>query len=379
MADIVKNLDFNDLAAASPAPPPTGYTQPAGSNNARIVNLPPKVFNMVSGATQALWYDNTVLVGTKISSTVVMGATAGSAAGPCLVDSTGSGDGALQNDGQLRVFRFVNGQLGTQVGSAITNTNTAGDSITMEISDGIIKLFKNGSRIGGDYAKNTGVTHQFAGAFSRGAALRSMSSLYSTAYTISTLTDPMVVGAAFSGTTIGYTDGVGTLSYGGRSVPATIASNAFSGTAADLIDNTVHPFLPATGVVMTLAKGAESATITRDIPMIAGHNGVTFSDPMNIINPKYITTAFNSIGAPILNGDRGYIPAGNGLIVGSNGSVASDGPMSTPFWLHRASDSKTYRHTLTINDSGDVTVGSFTSVGLTSSGLTMRGLTAVGL
>lgn len=381
MADVVKALDFDDLAAADPATPPTGYTKPTGSNNARIVNLTPKVFNMVAGATQALWYDNTTLSGTKISSTVVMGATAGSSAGPCLVDSTGSGDGALQNDGQLRVYRFVNGQLGAQVGAAITNVNAAGDAITMEISDGVIKMFKNGVRVGGDYAKNPGVTHTFAGAFSRGAALRSMQSLYATAYTIQTLTDPIIVGGAFSGTADGYTAGVGTLSYGGRSVPCTFAGGtggAISGTAAALVNGETHPFLPATAVVMTLANGSESATINRDIPMIDGHAGNIFADPMNTINTKYVTTAFAGAGIPIQAGDRSYAPSS--VILYPSGLVESSGPVdNVPFWIHRIADGKTYQHTISINSSGDVSIDGLTAVGLTMTGLTMTGLTMRGL
>lgn len=353
-----KTLDMNTLAAGTDVAAPTGYTKPSGSSSVNIVSLADPVatsefFVGSSTSSNSIWRDDTVLTGALRKCFIVVGINNGSTVAPALLDASDNGYAAITSStaGNTRLFKIVASQLGAQILPTVTKTHA--DLQVREIrweTGGVISMWDGATQIGSNYSDTT-YTPIYAAALSRGGRIRSLTSEYTPAYAISSLTNPIEVGEPFSGACVGYTNGNGALNYFGRSVLAVIVSNTFSGVAADLQDGVVHPLLPATAVVMTLTKGAESSTITRDIPVLDNHKAVTFASVV-ADETKYLGYSFAQALNPLLNGDRGYFPDVNGLTIDPDGRIQCFSAMSVPLWIHRAVDNKTYLHTLIITADG---------------------------
>ena len=124
------SLDFNTLTAANPytigAAPDNlaGYSVVVGANQGKIYSASPKVWAMASGAN-AMWRNDTLLVGTVIKTTVTLTNPATSnSAGCSFVNSSGNGLMLITGTGtnNFRIFAVVAGQLS---GSALWTQATA--------------------------------------------------------------------------------------------------------------------------------------------------------------------------------------------------------------------------------------------------------------
>ncbi len=394
------NLDFNTLAAAAPATPPTGYTQTTGSSNVNIVDLSgTKFFAGVSTSSNGVWRDDTVLTGAVRSAFVTTGLTNGSAVGAALLDAGNHGYVALTSDGtgNTRLFRVVGSQLGAQIGSSITKTHA--DNQVREIrweTGGVISLWDGATQIGTNFSDTT-YTPIYAAALSRGGRLRNMASYYIAAYSIDTFTDPLVPGAAASGTQTGFSDGAITANFGGLTFTGTVSGSAVSGSVSSFVDGGLCPLLPAASVSGTFTQGGNTANLTRAISVPTGLRELRdgSNNPANFAglvlgDTKYLGQAFVEAGNPLTINDRAYWNPAYGLLIDQDGRIrlnATDHPTdpvpslpyTTTLWIRRGADGKAYSHTLTIDEEGDVSIGGLSVSGLSNSGLSNAGLSVSGL
>jgi len=403
MALITKTLNYNTLAAAAPASPPVGYTQTAGSSNVNITDLSGvKYFAGVSTSSNSVWRDDTILTGATRSAFVTLGPTGGSASGPALLDGSSNGYVALTSDGtgNTRLFRVVASQLGAQVGASVTQTHA--DNQVREIrwaTGGVISLWNGATQIGTNFSDTT-YTPIYAATLSRGGRIRSMTSQYETAFSIDTLTDPLVPGGAITGTETGFSDGPITANFGGLTIAGTVSGVNITGTLSNFVDGGLCPLLPAAAVSGTFTQGANTASITRAISVPAGlqelrdgsNNPANFSG-LILGDDNYLGQAFVDGGNPLTTADRSYVNPAFGLKISQDGKVEINGtdhatnpvpslPYTTTLWIRRGADGRMYSHDLTISEAGGavvVTGGGLTMTGLTMTGLTMSGLTMSGM
>lgn len=175
---------------------------------------------------------------------------------------------------------------------------------------------------------------------------------------IVTLTNPLVAGAAFSGTTTGFLDGAATLTGAGLTIPVTITSGAMTGTITALADNIVYPFLPATGIVWTLTQSALISTVTRDLSVPTGYDvtktelGVptNFSDIVTD-DSTYLGYWFLAAANALTTNDRAVFPTAFGFKVYPDTAIEIDGselPETVEIFIQRGSDGKIYSHSISI-------------------------------
>ena len=401
-----KTLNFNTLTAAAPytigsAPDNlSGYTQTTGSSSLNIVDLSgTKYFAGPSSSSNSVWRDDTVLTGSLIKSFVTTGITNGNSVGPALIDSSNNGYVALTSDvsGNTRLFRVVASQLGAQVGSSVTFTHA--DNQLRELrweTGGVISMWSNGVQIGSNF-NDTTYTPIYAAALSRGGRLRDMASYYLAAQSIDTFTDPIIPGAAASGTQTGFADGAITADFGGIAFTGTVSGSSLSGSVSSFVDGGLCPLLPAASVSGTFTQGGNTASLTRAVSVPTGlqelrDGGGTPANFSGIVlgDPKYIGQSFADAGNPLTTLDRSYVDPSYGLTIDQDGRVrlnATDHPTdpvpslpyTTTLWIRRGSDGKAYSHTLTIDEEGNVSAGGLSVAGLSNSGLSNAGLSVSGL
>jgi hypothetical protein len=399
MAIISKTLNYNTLTAASPATPPVGYTQTVGSSNVNITNLSSvNYFTGVSSSSNSIWRDDTVLTGAVRSGFVTLGVTNGSACGPALLDAANNGYVALTSDGtgNTRLFRVVASQLGAQVGASVTQAHA--DNQVREIrwaTGGVISLWNGVTQIGTNFSDTT-YTPIYAATLSRGGRIRSMTSQYETAFSIDTLTDPLVPGGAVSGTETGFSDGAITANFGGLTITGAVSGVNITGTLSNFVDGGLCPLLPAAAVSGTFTQGANTASITRAISVPTGlqelrdgsNNPANFSG-LILGDDKYIGQAFVDAGNPLTTNDRSYINPAFGLKIYQDGKVEINGtdhatnpvpslPYTTTLWIRRGADGRMYSHELTIDEAGSVvsvTPQGYMGIGVRSIGI---GFTSMG-
>jgi hypothetical protein len=377
-------LDFNTLPELNPATPPSGYTKPAGADAARIGTIGSFKLFYLSGAAQAIWYDNLSLTGTVISAKGVLPVTVSSSAvGVCLIDASGNGLMVLTSTStnNFRIFAVANGQLSGSALMTASVTPLSNAEIELRKTNNDYEVFQNGIKVGTTYT-TASYTPTFAGAVSRGGQLRSLESEYIAAFTLDTLTDPLVAGSAFSGTCTGFADGAATLSSNGLSVAVTIASGAFSGTWPQAVDAQPYPTLPKTAQTITLTQGADTATITSDLELPAGMEVVNLVSPITN-DDTYLGYYFEQDGFTAEGAQFVFTPYSD-LTMAADGGVEVTGEGNLIGYFIPATGTgagNAYYYTFQISDGGAVVSGGrpLTSVGLTSSGLTSLGLTSVGL
>jgi len=381
---ITKTLSYSTLAAASPASPPSGYTQTVGSANVNIVNLSGvNYFAGVSSSSNSIWRDDTVLTGITRSAFVTLGVDNTNSCGPALLDSSNNGYVALTSSGtgNTRLFRVVASQLGAQVGASVTQTHA--DNQVREIrwaTGGTISLWNGSTQIGTNFSDTT-YTPTYAATLSRGGRIRSMTSQYESAFSIDTLTDPLVPGAAVTGTQTGFSDGAITANFGGLTIAGTVSGVNITGTLSNFAEGGLCPLLPAAAVSGTFTQGANTASITRPISVPTGlqelrdGSGVPANFSGLVLgDDKYLGQAFAAAGNPLTTADRSYVNPAFGLKISQDGKVELNGtdhatnpvpslPYTTTLWIRRGADGSMYSHTLTIDEESVAVIGQITSVG----------------
>lgn len=386
----ILSLDFDTLAAADPATPPTGYAKPAGSDNAKIFGAAPKVFGLSSG-TNTIWYSTTAMTGSVVEARITLPAVVSTdSCGVALLDTSFNGLMVLTGvtAGNFRIFAVLNGQL---TGAALFTSATipSGSAVirfrrTITAGNDDYEVFQNDVKLGATYTNNN-YDVVYGGAVSRFGAVKSMAIEYTAAQSVDTLTNPLVLGSAFSGTSTGFTSGAATLSTGSQSAATTLATGAFSGTMPTLTDGSAWPLLPATSVTATLTQGAVTANILVGLSLPTGW-GVTrdlTNNPANFLaiidlDSTYLAWPFKEAANPLTTSDRVYWDASTGLTISLDSSISlpvANRPLTTNIFVHRA-DGNVYIHEITINEAGILaSARAISTRSLTLSALTMPSLT----
>jgi len=381
---------------------PDGYT--LGGDPAKI--FAGKLIKF-SGTGNTVIIDNTALGGELITARAIMGAVGTDSGGVCLCSPTGTGYQFLVNSTNIRCFSMTNFSLAAQIGSAISFAVTSGHEIavTRNNTTGAMTFF-SGPASGaltsrGVITQANANTNWRAGVFVRNSAeIASLTSEFTSAYSIDTLTDPLVPGASVSGTQTGFSDFTMEGNFGGLTVEILPDGPNFTGTMSSFVDGGLCPLLPAAAVSGTFDQGGNTASITRAITVPTGLQELRDGSnaPANFAglvlgDSKYLGQAFVDGGNPLTTADRSYVNPAYGLKISQDGKVELNGtdhatdpvpalPYTTTLWIRRGADGRMYEHQLTINEAGGsvvVTGGGLTMTGLTMSGLAMTGLTMTGL
>lgn len=394
-----------NTTAWSPAHPtvafPSGYT--LGGDPAKIFSGKLTKF---SGTGNTVLLDDTALTGESITVKATTGAVGTDSGGVCLCSPTGTGYQFLVNSTNIRCYSMTNFALVAQVGSAISFAVTTGHDIavTRNNTTGVMTFFSGPSggalTARGTITQANANTNWRAGVFLRNSAeIASLTSEFTSAFSIDTLTDPLVPGAAVTGTQTGFNDFTMEGNFGGLIVETLPDGPNFSGTMSSFVDGGLCPLLPAAAVSGTFTQGANTASITRAISVPAGLQELRDGSdaPANFAglvlgDSKYLGQAFVDGGNPLATADRSYVNPAFGLKIYQDGKVELNGtdhatdpvpslPYTTTLWIRRGADGRMYSHELAISEAGAVVVtgGGLTMTGLTMSGLTMSGLTMSGI
>lgn len=392
-----KTLNFNSLTAASPyvigsAPDNlSGYTKPTGSSNIVIVDVGGVKYFRSENSSNSVFRDNTILTGGVRRSRVTLGLTNGSSNGPALLDADDNGYSALTSDGtgNTRLFKVVNSQLGTQIGSSITHTHA--DNQVREIrweTGGVISLWVDGSQIGSNF-NDTSYTPIYAAAISRTGLLRSMESEFTAAQTITSINSGNPVTVGQTGVVIqhtGFTGAITSVTTNRSGVTCAITAgdaNSTTVTVSGWVEGGAYPVVDNT-VTFTCTRSSESASATQTLTKPANYAQVTFSGAI-IYDENLLGYHINAAGHTVEGGTAYYdTTTVASLTVYADTSWTSDPAGGTfDLWLIPASGAtagKSYKFEVSVQNGSIVDVsGGLSSIGLTSIGLTSTGLTSVGL
>jgi len=351
-------LSFVGVPDTLSYPTPTGFTART-SNGARILS---GALLGLSG-NNTFWTSDTVIPVSTFSAAVKVKTVNYTSRGVGFCTNTGAGLMFIARDTDIRIFALVNGELsGGAIGAPYTITLAENDIISVDVSltslGGTYVTKQNGITRGtftnSTYTSTSGL---FAGFVLRSSQITEFSLSYISPYTIESLTNPLVTGAAFSGTASGFTAGAATLTGGGLSIPVTIAGGAdpkaFSGTLTALADSISYPIVPAAGVTWTLTQGTSIASISRDLDLPETWQSVKwYSSTITGLssNPTSLIPAFDAIGLPLNVGDAIIYERVNGLTITSSGDVIfTSSPINTTVYVRRASDGKVYAHAVTLS------------------------------
>lgn len=368
-------------ANSSPAFP-SGYTlggDPARINTGR--------FSKFSGSGNTCIVDNTQLTGNVVSASIVLGPMSADTQCVMLVNAAGTGYMALINTSNgIRWFIVTAYVLGSLL-HTVAFTATAGHVATLERNNttGALNVYTgpSGSTVlRGTFTQANANTDWRAGAATRNAAqVVSLTSSFASAFSIDTLTNPLVPGGAVSGTETGFSGGAITANFGGLTISGTVSGVNITGTLSNFVDGGLCPLLPAAAVSGTFTQGANTASITRAISVPAGLQELRDSDnnPANFSglilgDDKYLGQAFADAGNPLTTSDRSYVNPAYGLKISQDGKVELNGtdhatspvaalPYTTTLWIRRGADGRMYSHTLTIDEESVAVIGQITSVG----------------
>jgi hypothetical protein len=395
----VLSLDFGTLTAANPytigsAPDNlAGYSVVVGANTGKIYGSP-KVWSMATGSN-AMWRNDTLLVGTVIKTSIVITSPASSSSFGCaFVNADHDGLMLLTGTGtnNFRIFAVVDGQLS---GSALWSQGTAPiASATVEFRRTFTggnyeyEVFQNGAKVGTTYTNNTYNTSMYGATVSRGGDIVSFNVEYTPAQTVDSINsgNPITVGQ--TGVVIahtGFTGAVTSVTTNRSGVTCAITAgdaNSTTVTVSGWVDGGAYPVVDNT-VTFTCTRGAESASATQTLTKPANYAQVTFSGAITD-DPNLIGYHLEANGHTV-NGGTFYYRTNqvSTLTVNADTSWTSDpagGTFSATFIPSSgATSGNAYLFDITLLNGSIVSVQGLTSVGLTSTGLTQIGLTSVGL
>lgn len=331
MTAVIKTLTFSTLPDANPSSPPTGYSKPSGSDNARIgLGL-----FYLAGATETIWVDNTALTGTTIYARVTLPATVdGAAAGCCLIDSSGNGyeviTGTTNNN--FRIFAVTNGKLSGGVLATFAVSPIASAVIEFSHNGTTLTVKQNGSAVG-TLTAITRPTNPMAGATSRGGKLAAMQSEYDAAQAVTSINDGSPITAGQVGipiVTAGFTAKptavTATYASGTKSITATVDSGGtatnFNISIQDRIEAEDWPVNGDT-LTFTFTYLAESATLTQTLVKKVTETVLTFSGAV-IDDPKAMGYWLTADGFTVEGGEMAYIPYGDLVLTADSGGSATN-------------------------------------------------------
>lgn len=203
---------------------------------------------------------------------------------------------------------------------------------------------------------------------------------------ISTITDPITIGSAFSFTGASWAGGTFTsitTNVTGSSVSGISGSTSSgSATLSGWVDGAAHAQIP-TAVTFTFNDGTTSATKASNISLPSGYTKLPLSAPVTSVSTTIGGAILAQTGRTVVTNDVFYHTSYGDLVITPDTSFTVTDAGSFDLWLYVSSGAdagKNYYYAVTITESGDVVISNgLTTAGLTSSGLTRAGLTYSGL
>jgi len=378
------------------------YTPPAGwTNRGDIFRIGPdgaSICGLGSGSYSQLVSDTTA---SGLYESIVIfdriAAGSGDSIASLFQDSSRNGFACELGGGTLYCNKQVGGGNAGLIIAAITGLGEPLGINTIRIVWDLVtsdfEVFYNGASVAtgsyNDYTANMGA----GGAIYRDGlpiniTIKQLQSGVVAATTIDTLTTSgspgLVVGQPFAMTTTG----LGTIT----SITATTAATPAATTSAInlslpsgdgtgemkyWVDAQYYPFDGTVSV--TASDGTLSATGNFALSLPSDQADVVFN-AVETTDNTYLGNALLAAGHPLANGDIGYYPPANGLIISPNSGVSSAiGATTFVLWVHKVSGI-IERYDVVINDAGEITdVTGITSRGITSRGITSRHISKRGL
>jgi hypothetical protein len=264
----------------------TGYTQPTGSDSMRVGTFNGQKSIYLSGSTESMWLDDTILTGATVYSRVTLPAIVGGAsAGAVLADINGTGHevifGASLNN--FRVFATLNGKL---TGSALSG----GTYSVPPAANGVVELSHAGTTLtvkqnGVTLGSVTGITRPTdvrAGMSSRGGQLVALESEYAAAQSITSINGGSPITVGQTGVVIehtGFTGAATAVTTNRAGVTATITAGDASSTTVSVsgwAEGVEYPVVDNT-VTFTVSRVGESASGNQTLTKPANYDKVTFA------------------------------------------------------------------------------------------------------
>jgi hypothetical protein len=265
----------SSLSLANPATPPAGvWNKPTVAQAMRVADIGSvRSISRSSGSGNQLgvWLDNISYTGNTLLAefTHLPNATAGGTQSSRVCFANAANDGYLlwldQAGTTAAIYKFTDYVMDASPIATFTSYGT-GYSQTFQLrcvdkANGVFQFWRNGVKVGSDVVDTTHTGLVSIGIATNGGNVSNITT--GALFSALTITNPIVSGQPFSGTSIGAVNGAGTISTGGQTVPITFAGGGttFSGTWPALTDGIVYPTMNGSTLTFTVAQSGSSSTI----------------------------------------------------------------------------------------------------------------------
>lgn len=340
-----------------------------------------------NSSANTLWSCDVSPGGAPFSLQAVFDTVDSNSRGVVVFNSSGNGFMFIARNSDVRVFALAAWALSGSALATYSTTFSTGGILNVDVTQSTgTYAVKNGSTTIGTFVNTTYTSGLKGGPVARGnGRINSFTLTYNSGQSFDSFTNPVVPGAAISGTLTGYSAGAATVSSGGVSSSITIAAGAdpksFSGTWPMPTDEQPYPVLPAASQTFTATQAAITSTITANISLPDGYSAVTFAGATTS-DSTYIGKFIQDDGFTVNGGQFAYVPYSD-FVANANSGFAVTGNGTVTGWFRPSTGTgagNAYYYTFNIQG-GVITdsspVRSLTATGLTDTGLTARALSAV--
>lgn len=304
--------------------------------------------------------------------------------GQAVFNNSGNGFMFIARNNDVRVFALAAWALSGSPLATYTTTFATGGILNIDVTQSTgTYVVKNDATTIGTYVNTAYTSGLKIGPVARGAGrIRSFTLTYTPAQTVDTFTDPLVPGAAASGTQTGFANGAITANFGGLTFTGTVSGSALSGTMSSFVDGGLCPLLPAAAVAGTFTQGGNTAPLTRAVSVPTGLRELRdgSGNPANFAgivlgDDKYLGQSFADTPNPLTTDDRPYWDPAYGFLIDQDGRLrinATDHPTDpvpafpydTTIWIRRGADGRVYSHDITLTEEvvDDATIDSVGTV-----------------
>lgn len=352
--------------AANPAAPYAGWSKPAAARDVQVFTTGGVwVFRKSSGTANqmAIWVDNIDYTGNTLVAKFTHGANAtqggNDSARVCFLNSSGDGYTLWINQAgtEARIYKVIACNLDTTQIATFTGYGT-GYSQLFELrcpdkSTGTFQFWRNGVQIGSDVVDTTYTSLTKIGFGVNNGNIIGMEA--SALFTASTLSNPVVSGQPFSGTSLGAADGAGTIATGGQTVAITFAGGGttYSGTWPALTDGIVYPPMNGVSRTFTVAQSSSSSTIDSVFEPPADFVNVVLG--VLITDPAYLASVYTLEPDWAIVYDETQL---GGMTIYPDSRVDFTNYGTFVCWVHRLGDGNDLvRLTVTVSSGGLVVSG----------------------
>lgn len=364
MAEVLFSTYTEDV---NPVSAPTGFSALFNSGDARVSSQ--QWYSAT--ATQATWFDDTVLASDDIAAEVKVALITSDSRGPGLMSAAGSGYILLVRNTDLRLFLYTDGVLGAQITPTITMAIASNDLVKLgrKNSTGLMTAYVGGASVG-TWTNNTHTADLLGVCFSRSGRISEFRTegAEAAASIVSINGDNTVVQGSADNTIVTTLLDVSTLSIGGIAVTLTeVDPDNHTWPMPGFVDSEVYPEFEAVTASANAGEATKSVTLSLD-PLYTPRVMETLSEA-----DDSIATVAAAQGLTIVPDDTLYNSAG---LTTYTDSTVSDAEEGTHIVWHRAAATNVMTQINLIISNGAIVTGRLTASALTARSLTARSLTA---